>query len=103
MIMEYNVILWDFNKKEFVPFDIFPYLNECYQEAKERGDEYYTPYQSIKVELNDLMIVDDDEEYEEYNYGRKYHECQLEINEAISYIDGTLMPRAQEIHSQLTI
>jgi hypothetical protein len=28
---------------------------------------------------------------------------EQEINEAISYIDGTLMPRAQEIHSQLTI
>ena len=28
---------------------------------------------------------------------------EQEINEAISYIDDTLMPRAQEIHSQLTI
>ena len=28
---------------------------------------------------------------------------EQEINEAISYIDVTLMPRAQEIHSQLTI
>ena len=28
---------------------------------------------------------------------------EQEINEAKSYIDGTLMPRAQEIHSQLTI
>lgn len=28
---------------------------------------------------------------------------EQEIKEATSYIDGTLMPRAQEIHSQLTI
>lgn len=37
--MKYNVIFWDFNKKEFVSYDIFPYLKKVYQEAKERKKE----------------------------------------------------------------
>lgn len=37
--MKYNVILWDINKREFIPYDIFPYLRKAYQEAKERNEE----------------------------------------------------------------
>lgn len=27
---EYNVIVYDFNKQTFEPYDIFPYLRDCY-------------------------------------------------------------------------
>lgn len=37
--MKYNVILWDINKREFVSYDIFPYLKKAYQESKEREEE----------------------------------------------------------------
>lgn len=36
--MKYNVIVWDINKKEFVPYDIFPYLKREFLNSKE------TPY-----------------------------------------------------------
>lgn len=28
--MKYNVILWDINKREFIPYDIFPYLKHVW-------------------------------------------------------------------------
>ena len=37
--MKYNVILWDINRREFIPYDIFPYLKKVYQEAKEKKKE----------------------------------------------------------------
>lgn len=37
--MKYNVILWDINKREFIPYDIFRYLKKAYQESKEREEE----------------------------------------------------------------
>lgn len=37
--MKYNVILWDINKREFIPYDIFPYLRKEYQRAIEREEE----------------------------------------------------------------
>lgn len=37
--MKYNVILWDTNKREFIPYDIFPYLRKAYQRAIEREEE----------------------------------------------------------------
>lgn len=33
--MKYNVILWDINKREFIPYDIFPYLK--YEWAKDKN------------------------------------------------------------------
>lgn len=36
--MKYNVIVWDVNRKEFVPYDIFPYLKREFIRSKE------TPY-----------------------------------------------------------
>ncbi len=32
----YNVIIFDPNKKEFVPYNIIPYLVECYKESKDK-------------------------------------------------------------------
>lgn len=32
--MKYNVIIWDINKKEFVPYDIFPYLKRKFIQCK---------------------------------------------------------------------
>lgn len=37
--MKYNVIIWDVNRQEFIPYDIFPYLKKAYQEAIEREEE----------------------------------------------------------------
>ncbi len=33
---EFNVIWWDFNKKEPEEYDIIPYLVDCYNEAKNK-------------------------------------------------------------------
>jgi hypothetical protein len=32
----FNVIIEDFNKKEFIPYDVMPYFEKCYKEAKEK-------------------------------------------------------------------
>jgi hypothetical protein len=32
----FNVIIQDFNSKEFIPYDIMPYLERCYKEAKDK-------------------------------------------------------------------
>lgn len=37
--MKYNVILWDINRREFISYDIFPYLKRKYQESKEKEKE----------------------------------------------------------------
>lgn len=36
--MKYNVILWDINKREFISYDIFPYLRQAYREAEKREE-----------------------------------------------------------------
>lgn len=41
---EYNVIIWDFNSKKFVPYNIFPYLLEEYKSLKEKP----TTFEDIK-------------------------------------------------------
>lgn len=33
---QFNVIVWDFNKKEFTSYDVIPYLIRCYAESKNR-------------------------------------------------------------------
>lgn len=32
----FYVIIYDTNRKEFIPYDIIPYLEECYYEMKDR-------------------------------------------------------------------
>lgn len=32
----FHVIWWDVNKGEFVPYDVMPYLVECYRECKKK-------------------------------------------------------------------
>lgn len=36
--MKYNVILWDINKREFISYDIFPYLRQAYRESEKREE-----------------------------------------------------------------
>lgn len=33
---EFNVIIYDFNKREFIPYNVIPYLIKEYEEAKEK-------------------------------------------------------------------
>lgn len=40
-MQEFNVIIYDFNKKEFIPYNIIPYLLECYYKEE-------TPPQSLE-------------------------------------------------------
>ena len=35
-INEYNVIVEDYNKKEFVSYDVMPYLMRCYDETRKK-------------------------------------------------------------------
>ena len=35
-INEFNVIVEDYNKKEFVSYDVMPYLMKCYEETKKK-------------------------------------------------------------------
>ena len=35
-INEYNVIVEDYNKKEFVSYDVMPYLMRCYEETRKK-------------------------------------------------------------------
>ena len=35
-INEYNVIVEDYNNKEFVSYDVMPYLMRCYDETKKK-------------------------------------------------------------------
>lgn len=43
-MIEYNVIIWDFNSKKFVPYNIFPYLLEEYKSLEEKP----TTFEDIK-------------------------------------------------------
>ncbi len=36
----FNVIWWDFNKKEPEPYDVMPYLVRCYNEAKTKPETF---------------------------------------------------------------
>ena len=38
--MEYNVIIQDFNKKEFVSYNIFPYLTQEYKASRKKPKNY---------------------------------------------------------------
>lgn len=40
-MQEFNVIIYDFNKKEFIPYNIIPYLVDCYYKEE-------TPPQSLE-------------------------------------------------------
>ena len=40
-MQEFNVIIYDFNKKKFIPYNIIPYLLECYYKEE-------TPPQSLE-------------------------------------------------------
>ena len=31
---EFNVIIWDINRRKFIPYDIMPYLRKVYSEAR---------------------------------------------------------------------
>ena len=33
---EFNVIVYDFNHKTFIPYDVMPYLIECYNKASNK-------------------------------------------------------------------
>lgn len=33
---QFNVIIWDFNLKKFIPYNVIPYLEDCYQEKKDK-------------------------------------------------------------------
>lgn len=46
--MKYNVILWDINKKDFIFYDIFPYLKNEYNRVKERNEAPKT-YEEFKL------------------------------------------------------
>ena len=35
---QFNVIIEDINSKKFVPYDVMPYLVQCYYEAEETDD-----------------------------------------------------------------
>lgn len=44
---EYNVILWDFNRKEVEYYDIIPYFKECWNDLKKKPKSFYDIKQFI--------------------------------------------------------
>lgn len=34
---QFNVITWDFNSSKFIPYNIIPYLVDCYKEASAKN------------------------------------------------------------------
>ena len=39
-MQSFNVIIYDFNRKKFVSYDVIPYLVDCYYERIERHKKY---------------------------------------------------------------
>ena len=35
----FNVMLWDFKTDKLVPYDVMPYLRDCYKEKKKRKEQ----------------------------------------------------------------
>lgn len=33
---EFNVIFYDFNRKKFIPYNVIPYLVDCYNKAEDK-------------------------------------------------------------------
>lgn len=46
----FNVIIEDMNSGEFEPYDIMPYLMDCYKKAKKKPETYGEFYDFIKAE-----------------------------------------------------
>lgn len=54
---QFNVIIYDVNKKEFVPYDVIPYFVDCYKEIKNKKNAPKTFEEFIKfVEGNSMYM-----------------------------------------------
>lgn len=49
-MIQFNVIIWDFNERVFKPYDIIPYLIECYNKTKTKPKTFNQFKKFIKEE-----------------------------------------------------
>lgn len=53
----FNVIVWDFNKQKFVPYDILPHLRDCLNKRKEIFENYRKTEEYKKSEHPDENLI----------------------------------------------